>query len=85
MNAGGCASRRERDLYFWRDNVGTEVDVLIDGPQGLQALEIKLGGTLAIDRFDGKKRRKFAGSQSAQPSLVCGGRDWYERWLSRLG
>lgn len=75
MNAG-----RQRDLCFWRDNVGTEVDVLIDGPQGLQALEIKSGSTFASDWLDGlKKWQKFTGSQSIQPSLVYGGTPSYER------
>ena len=75
LNAG-----RQRDLHFWRDNVGTEVDVLIDGPQGLQALEIKSGSTFASDWLDGlKKWQKFTGSQSIQPSLVYGGTPSYER------
>ena len=40
LNAG-----RPSDLYFWRDNLGNEVDVLIESAQGLQALEIKSGST----------------------------------------
>lgn len=75
MNAG-----QSRDLYFWRDNVGHEVDVLIESPQGLQALEIKSGSTFASDWTDGlKKWQKFAGEESIQPSLVYGGTQSYER------
>ena len=68
------------DLYFWRDNVGHEVDVLIDTAQGLQALEIKSGSTFASDWTDGlKKWQKFAGDESIKPSLVYGGATSYER------
>jgi predicted AAA+ superfamily ATPase len=68
------------DLYFWRDHVGHEVDVLIDTEQGLQALEIKSGSTFASDWTDGlKKWQKFAGDESIQPSLVYGGAASYER------
>lgn len=75
LNAG-----RERDLSFWRDHVGTEVDVLIDGAQAWQALEIKSGSTFAGDWLDGlKKWQKLAGSQNIQPSLVYGGNTSYER------
>ena len=68
------------DLYFWRDHVGHEVDVLLDTAQGLQALEIKSGSTFASDWTDGlKKWQKFAGNESTQPSLVYGGDASYER------
>jgi predicted AAA+ superfamily ATPase len=71
LNAG-----RPSDLYFWRDHVGHEVDVLIDTPQGLQALEIKSGSTFASDWTHGlKKWQKFAGNESIQPSLVYGGKN----------
>ena len=36
FNAG-----RPADLYFWRDNIGHEVDIVFETPDGLQALEIK--------------------------------------------
>lgn len=75
LNAG-----QPRDLYFWRDNVGNEVDVLIDSGQGLQALEIKSGSTFASDWTHGlKKWQKFAGDESIQPSLVYGGNPSYTR------
>jgi predicted AAA+ superfamily ATPase len=75
LNAGQAL-----DLYFWRDNAGHEVDVLIDNAQGLQALEIKSGSTFASDWTDGlKKWQKFAGDESIQPSLVYGGAASYER------
>jgi predicted AAA+ superfamily ATPase len=75
LNAG-----QPRDLYFWRDSAGNEVDVVIESAQGLQAIEIKSGSTFASDWTDGlKKWQKFAGDESIQPSLVYGGNDSHER------
>jgi predicted AAA+ superfamily ATPase len=75
LNAG-----QPRDLYFWRDSAGNEVDVVIESAQGLQAIEIKSGSTFASDWTDGlKKWQKFAGDESIQPSLVYGGTDSHER------
>jgi predicted AAA+ superfamily ATPase len=75
LNAG-----HPRDLYFWRDSAGNEVDVVIESAQGLQAIEIKSGSTFASDWTDGlKKWQKFAGDESIQPSLVYGGTDSHER------
>lgn len=37
------------DLYFWRDNVGHDVDMLYETPHGLQSVEIKSGSTFASD------------------------------------
>lgn len=75
LNAG-----QTLDLYFWRDHVGYEVDVLIDTAQGLQVLDIKSGSTFASDWPNGlKKWQKFAGNENTQPSLVYGGDASYER------
>jgi uncharacterized protein len=38
-------------LYFWRDNVGTEVDVVMERGNELAAVEIKSGPTVASDAF----------------------------------
>ena len=37
------------ELFFWRDNVGHEVDVVFETAAGLQAIEIKSGTTFARD------------------------------------
>ena len=75
LNAG-----QPRDLYFWRDSAGHEVDVLMESTQGLQALEIKSGSTFASDWPSGlKKWQKFAGDETIQPSLVYGGTVSYTR------
>lgn len=75
MNAG-----LPSDLYFWRDNTGNEVDVLIETTQGLQPIEIKSGATFAADWLQGlRKWQKLAGQDSLPPALVYGGSDSHER------
>lgn len=61
------------DLYFWRDSTGHEVDVLLDTPAGLQAIEIKSGSTFASDWIKGiRKWQTLAGSRLV-PQIVFGG------------
>jgi predicted AAA+ superfamily ATPase len=69
------------DLYFWRDSVGHEVDLLFETPLGLQAVEIKSGATFAADWLDGlAKWRTFAGNTpTTKPVLVYGGDESHER------
>lgn len=75
FNAG-----QPRDLYFWRDSTGNEVDVLIETTQGLHAVEIKSGSTFVSDWTSGlRKWQQFAGDEAIQPSLVYGGTASYER------
>jgi len=44
---------KNNKLYFWRDNVGHELDVLIDNPNGLFPVEIKYGKTITPEFFKG--------------------------------
>jgi uncharacterized protein len=68
------------DLYFWRDSTGHEVDVLLDTPTGLQAIEIKSGSTFATDWIKGlQKWRNLSGSNGLQPQIIFGGTGLYER------
>ena len=47
-------NRNEPDnLYFWRDNTGNEIDVLIDEGGQLYPIEIKSGKTITPDYFKG--------------------------------
>ena len=69
-----------RDLYFWRDSAGNEVDLVIETTHGLKPLEVKSGSTFASDWLDRlKKWQKFAAEVSMQPSLVYGGTAHFER------
>lgn len=68
------------NLYFWRDNVGLEVDLLIDEPEGLRPIEIKSSATVTEDLFKGlRKWMAVAGAAARQPRLVCAGPDSYTR------
>lgn len=80
FNAGWPA-----DLYFWRDNVGHEIDLLYETPRGLQAIEIKSGGTFADDWL-GPCRvwTKFAADEALEPILVFGGDQSHERENCRV-
>lgn len=36
---------KELNIYFWRDNIGNEVDLIIDDSTKLKGVEIKSGAT----------------------------------------
>ena len=68
------------NLYFWRDNVGLEVDLLIDEPEGLRPIEIKSSATVNDDLFKGlRKWVSVAGDIARQPRLVYAGPNSYTR------
>lgn len=77
-NAGQSA-----DLHFWRDSLGHEVDIVFETPEGLQAIEVKSGSTLASDWADGARQwQEFAQRDQTPlrtPGLVFGGAGRYER------
>ena len=65
---------KNANLYFWRDNLGLEVDVLAEAAGRLYPLEIKSGTTLADDWFKAiNSWRKLAGEQAGKARLVYGG------------
>jgi len=75
FNAGQAA-----DLYFWRDNVGHEVDVVFETSQGLQAIEIKSGSTFASDWPQAvRKWASLADTPTLPPQIIFGGTGHYAR------
>ena len=79
-----CNLGLREPLYFWRDNTGTEVDVVMERGNEVAAVEIKSGPTVASDAFGAlNKWRKYAaerGSFSAiHPALVYGGEARFTR------
>jgi predicted AAA+ superfamily ATPase len=75
FNAG-----RSAELYFWRDSIGNEVDLLI--PQGARFIpvEIKSGATFSGDWA--KVLHKLAvvfGDEALPPRIVFGGDGVYQR------
>ena len=68
------------NLFFWRDNMGVEIDLVIDCGRTLQPVEIKSGSTVTADFFSGLKRWvSYAGKLAGQPTLVYGGEQSFTR------
>jgi predicted AAA+ superfamily ATPase len=73
-----CNAGLREPLYFWRDNIGTEVDVVLERGNHIAAIEIKSGPTVASDAFSAlAKWRKYATERghfgAIHPALVYGG------------
>lgn len=81
LNAG-----RPPDLYFWRDNVGHEVDLIFETPQGLQAVEIKSGSTFASDWPQAAHQWQaiVGGDATPSPWIIFGGEGRYTRQGSEV-
>lgn len=64
------------NLYFWRNNTGDEVDVVIEQGGKLTPIEIKSGQTFNTDFLIGiHKWMKIAGDSALKPQLVYGGNE----------
>ncbi len=64
------------NLYFWRNNTGDEVDVVIEQGEKLMPMEIKSGQTFNSDFLTGiNKWMKIAGNAALAPQLVYGGNE----------
>ncbi len=73
------------NLYFWRDSVGYEVDILIEQADKLLPVEIKSGQTVAADFFDGlKKFQKLASGSVGQATLIYGGAQEQKREIANV-
>lgn len=69
FNAGLSAN-----LYFWRNNIGDEIDVIIEQGSKLQPVEIKSGQTIAPQFLSGlNKWMGIAGESALPPQLIYGG------------
>ena len=68
------------NLFFWRDNTGNEVDVIVDQGLTLMPIEIKSGQTISVDYFSGlRKWLTWAGVEAGNPYLIYGGDEGQER------
>ncbi len=70
--------RQQLPLYFWRDQTGHEIDLLIEDGTDLYPVEIKAGQTVSSGMFD---TLHWWCQQANQPlstaTLVYGGNDFY--------
>jgi len=61
------------NLYYFRDNVGNEIDLICDHGLGLDAVEIKSGQTIASDHFKGLKYLSKLTDSIRNSHIVYGG------------
>ncbi|MBI3354245.1 MAG: ATP-binding protein [Nitrospirae bacterium] len=70
----------DSNLYFWRDNTGNEIDVLIEETDTLIPIEIKSGQTVTNDYFIGiNKWLAIAKTGVGTPYVIYGGNESYKR------
>jgi predicted AAA+ superfamily ATPase len=79
-----CNAGLREPLYFWRDNIGTEVDVVLERGNDIAAIEIKSGITVAADAFGNlDKWHKYATERghfaAIHRALVYGGETRFTR------
>ena len=75
FNAGLSAN-----LYFWRNNIGDEIDVIVEQGNKLQAIEIKSAQTIAPQFMSGlNKWVAIAGEAALPPQLIYGGMETMTR------
>lgn len=67
-----------RDIYFWRDNSGKEIDCIIEISQNPQAIEIKSSATVHPDFYKNLHWWQ-AISETKNLTLIYGGNDSYTR------
>ncbi len=62
------------NLYFWRDHVGNEIDILIESDNKLIPLEVKSGETFNSDFLKGLNYwMELAAQKAGEPWLLYGG------------
>lgn len=67
-------------LYFWRDNLGLEIDLIIDQGPTLIPVEIKAGRTVVPDFLKNIEKWTQLAGKTAQPGfLVYGGEQEQKR------
>jgi predicted AAA+ superfamily ATPase len=73
-------SGRRNNLFFWRNNTGLEVDVIIDDGSQLIPIEIKSGATLTKDWFKSlEKWGELAKDDAGRAHLIYGGSESFEQ------
>jgi predicted AAA+ superfamily ATPase len=72
--------RRDPPVYFWRDQTGHEIDLLIEEAGDLFPVEIKSGCTISASMLDGLNWwSKLAAQSPGCATLVYGGRDAFSQ------
>lgn len=64
----------QSNLWFWRDNKGSEIDCIIETANNLYPIEIKSGKTASPDYFKGLKYwNKISGNSPENAFVIYGG------------
>ena len=72
--------RRQREMHFWRDRSGREIDLVLSRGEELYPVEIKSGQTVSGDAFESLSRwSELAGQPIDRATLVYGGDQAYRR------
>ena len=67
---------KNSNIYFFRDNIGNEVDVLLENGVSVKPVEIKLGSTINDDYFKGLRYyQKTNKKNTVNPALIYGGNE----------
>ncbi len=66
-------SIKTSNLYYWRDNIGNEMDLILDYADNQRPLEIKLGKTISSDYLKGTQYYQKLNPASYQPVVIYGG------------
>jgi predicted AAA+ superfamily ATPase len=80
LQKGSLNRGQEPRLFFWRDNVGHEVDIIRDAGERLHAWECKSGMTHVPEWGQGLEYwRKLAGAKAGNLHVVYGGDESFTR------
>jgi len=76
---------KNSNIYFFRDNVGNEIDVLLENGASVTPVEIKLGSTINDDYFKGLRYyQKINRKNAIKPALVYGGNEDQRRGVFNI-
>ncbi len=65
---------KNNNLYFFRDHVGNEVDLILDDGNTVTSVEIKSGATISQDYFKGVDfYKKLSGEKNARKIIIYSG------------
>lgn len=65
---------KNSNIYFFRDNIGNEVDALLENGISIKPVEVKLGSTVNEDYFKGLRYyQKLNKKNTVKPALIYGG------------
>lgn len=76
---------RRPSIYFWRNNLGQEIDCILEDSLKVKALEIKSGMTIHKDFFKNLNYwNKLSGNMPEQSFLIYGGEENQKRSLGNV-